>query len=137
MTDQLHVVLGGSGGAGGAVVAELVRRGHRVRSVSRTPAEAAGSVEVVAADLADPAATAAAVGGASVVYQCVSPTYHRWPIEFPPIQANVIAAAEATGAKLVMADNLYMYGPSDGAADRGHANEGHRCQGRAPGTHGR
>ena len=68
----------------------------------------------MAADLADPAAADAAVRGADVVYQCVSPTYHRWPIEFPPIHANVIAAVEAAGAKLVMADNLYMYGPSDG-----------------------
>ena len=114
MTDQLHVVLGGSGGAGGAVVAELLRRGHRVRSVSRSPGEAPGDVEPMAADLADPAQAADAVRGADVVYQCVSPTYHRWPIEFPPIHANVIAAVEAAGAKLVMADNLYMYGPSDG-----------------------
>ena len=37
--DQLHVVLGATGGAGGALVRELASRGHRVRAVSRKPAE--------------------------------------------------------------------------------------------------
>jgi nucleoside-diphosphate-sugar epimerase len=114
VANELHVVIGGSGGTGAAVVDELVRRGRRVRSVSRTPLNARPGVEVLAADLADPAAAVEAVRGASVVYQCASPAYHRWSSEFPPIQANLIAAVETAGAKLVMADNLYMYGRSDG-----------------------
>jgi len=38
--DQLHVVLGATGGAGGALVSELAGRGHRVRAVSRKPGAA-------------------------------------------------------------------------------------------------
>lgn len=33
--NELHVVLGASGGIGSAIVDELVRRGYRVRAVSR------------------------------------------------------------------------------------------------------
>ena len=115
MADTLHVVLGGTGGAGSAVVAELVRRGLRVRSVSRQPGAAQPGIEPMAADLSDPAAMQVAVRGASVVYQCMNLPYHRWVAEFPPIQASLIAAVEAAGAKLVLADNLYMYGPADGS----------------------
>ena len=115
----LHVVLGGTGGAGSAVVAELVRRGLRVRSVSRQPGAAQPGIEPMAADLSDPAAMRPRSVGASVVYQCMNLPYHRWVAEFPPIQANLIAAVEAAGAKLVLADNLYMYGPADGVPARG------------------
>ena len=53
--DQLHVVLGATGGAGGAVVSELAGGGHRVRAVSRKPAaDPPEGVEQVAADAADP-----------------------------------------------------------------------------------
>jgi nucleoside-diphosphate-sugar epimerase len=68
----------------------------------------------MAADLADPVAAMEVARGAAVIYQCANPTYHRWTTEFPPIQANLVAAAERAGAKLVMADNLYMYGPPEG-----------------------
>jgi uncharacterized protein YbjT (DUF2867 family) len=54
--DRLHVVLGATGGAGGALVGELARRGHRVRAVSRRPApDLPQGVEHLAADAANPA----------------------------------------------------------------------------------
>jgi nucleoside-diphosphate-sugar epimerase len=56
--DQLHVVLGATGGAGGALVRELAGRDHRVRAVSRRPAAGLPQgVEQLAADAADPAQT--------------------------------------------------------------------------------
>jgi nucleoside-diphosphate-sugar epimerase len=42
------------------------------------------------------------------------PPYHRWPEEFPPMLRRVIDATAAVGAKLVMVDNLYGYGPGAG-----------------------
>jgi nucleoside-diphosphate-sugar epimerase len=39
------------------------------------------------------------------------PAYHRWPQEFPAMLDTVIDATAAAGAKLVMVDNLYAYGP--------------------------
>jgi nucleoside-diphosphate-sugar epimerase len=111
----LHVVLGASGGIGGAVVRELLARGLEVRAVSRrgdaaTPDEAPRR----AADVATAAGASAACEGASVVYHCVQPPYHRWGEELPPLNRAVSDAVTREGAKLVFADNLYMYGPITG-----------------------
>jgi len=113
--DQLHVVLGATGGAGGALVSELAGRGHRVRAVSRKPtADLPEGVEQVAADAADPAQTRTACAGATVVYHCVQPPYQRWAAEFPPLTQSIADAAADAGARLVYADNLYAYGPVHG-----------------------
>jgi nucleoside-diphosphate-sugar epimerase len=113
--DQLHVVLGATGGAGGALVRELAGRGHRVRAVSRKPAaDLPEGVEQLAADAADPAQTRTACQGAAVVYHCVQPPYERWAAEFPALTQSIADAAAAVGARLVYADNLYAYGPVDG-----------------------
>jgi nucleoside-diphosphate-sugar epimerase len=112
--DQLHVVLGATGGAGGALVRELAGRGDRVRAVSRKPAaDLPKGVEQLAADAADPAQTRTACQGATVVYHCVQPPYQRWVAEFPPLTATIAEAAAGAGARLVYADNLYAYGPVD------------------------
>lgn len=113
MTNELHVVFGATGGAGNAVVRELVARGKRVRAVSRSGRGAwDGEVEAVKADAADSAAARKAAQGATVVYNCTNAPYTRWPIEFPPLWASVTDAAAAAGARLVVTDNLYMYGPT-------------------------
>lgn len=113
--DQLHVVLGATGGAGGALVRELAGRGHRVRAVSRKPAsDLPEGVEQLAADAADPAQTRKACEGATVVYHCVQPPYQRWAVEFPTLTASIADAAAGAGARLVYADNLYTYGPVQG-----------------------
>jgi nucleoside-diphosphate-sugar epimerase len=111
--DSTDVVFGATGGIGGALVAELLRRGKRVRAVSRD-GKAPEGVEGAAADAGDEAEAAAAASGAGVVYHCVNPGYTRWPELLPPISRSILAAAESSGAKLVFADNLYAYGPVDG-----------------------
>ena len=113
--DQLHAVLGATGGAGGALVRELAGRGYRVRAVSRKPAaDLPEGVEQLAADAADPAQTRTACQGAAVVYHCVQPPYERWAAEFPPLTQSIADAAATAGARLVYADNLYAYGPVGG-----------------------
>lgn len=111
---ELHVVIGGTGAIGKAVVEELVRRGHRVRSVARGAHATPAGVEARAADVMDRQQAIEAIAGASVVYQCAAPAYTRWAEEFPTLQANVADAAEQAGARLVVVENLYMYGPTDG-----------------------
>ena len=111
MNSQLHIVIGATGGTGAAVVRELAARGHRVRGVSRTELPSMPGVAHAAADASDRGSLIEAARGATVIYQCANPPYADWPSAFPVLQANVIAAAEATGARVVMADNLYMYGP--------------------------
>jgi nucleoside-diphosphate-sugar epimerase len=109
------VVLGATGGAGGALVRELAGRGDRVRAVSRKPAaDLPEGAERLAADAADPGQARTACEGATVVYHCVQPPYHRWAAEFPRLTASIADAAAGAGARLVYADNLYAYGPVDG-----------------------
>ena len=110
MNEELHVVLGASGGTGSALVEELVRRGHRVRAVSRGGGAPEGA-EGMKADVSTPEGAKAASAGATVVYHAAQPAYTRWAQEFPPMTENVIDGATGAGAKLVFADNLYMYGP--------------------------
>ena len=111
----LHVVLGARGATGSAVVAELVARGLPVRAVTRSgTADAPPEVEQVAADVATPDGARRACAGSSVVYHCAQPAYTAWVDEFPPLTRAVLDGAAAAGAKLVFADNLYMYGPPDG-----------------------
>jgi nucleoside-diphosphate-sugar epimerase len=113
--DQLHVVIGATGGAGGALVRELAGGGRRVRAVSRKPtADPPEGVEQVAADAADPVQTRTACAGATVVYHCVQPPYQRWAAEFPTLTQSIADAAAAAGARLLYADNLYAYGPVHG-----------------------
>jgi nucleoside-diphosphate-sugar epimerase len=112
--DDLHVVFG-TGAVGLALVEELQAKGKRVRAVNRGgDADVPEGVEVVGGDATSEDFTKAASADAGVVYFCVNPPYTRWPEMFPPLQAAVMAGAESTGAKLVVMDNLYMYGPTNG-----------------------
>jgi len=114
MNTDLHVVLGASGAIGRAVVAELVARGHRVRAVQRGEASPGPQVEIHRGDITTAAGAAGACAGAAVVYQCAQPAYARWTEQFVPMTRTVLDGVRAAGAKLVFADNLYMYGPVDG-----------------------
>ncbi|MFF0817177.1 NAD-dependent epimerase/dehydratase family protein [Rhodococcus sp. NPDC003318] len=103
-----HVVLG-AGPVGRAVVASLTTRGITPAVVTRSGHAVPGATSR-RADLTDPAAAAAAVADAEVVFQCAQPAYHRWPQEFRALQSRVIGAAAAAGALLVVAENVYGYG---------------------------
>jgi nucleoside-diphosphate-sugar epimerase len=107
-----HVVLG-AGPAGRAVVAALMSRGIAPAVVTRSGTSVPGATGR-RADLADPVQAAKAVAGAEIVFQCAQPAYHRWPEEFPALQAQAVAAATSAGALLVAAENLYGYGPVPG-----------------------
>jgi nucleoside-diphosphate-sugar epimerase len=111
----LHVVFG-AGPVGRSVVEALVGQGKPVHVVTRSRAmpEAPQGVELVAADLYDPARVRQVTQGAAVVYQCAQPKYWEWPEKFPPLQAAIIEGLAGSGARLVIAENLYMYGDPDG-----------------------
>src|SRR5215207_7651267 len=109
-----HVVFG-TGAIGLATLEALRRRGERVRLVNRSgTAPVPDDVEVLGGDASDPAFTTAAAQGAKVVYQTLNPPYHQWVELFPGLQASVLAAAQATGARLVSMENVYMYGRPNG-----------------------
>ncbi|WP_399088732.1 NAD-dependent epimerase/dehydratase family protein [Streptomyces sp. BBFR2] len=111
---SIHVVIG-YGPAGAATARLLVEKGHTVRVVTRTGRGPQDGIEHVACDAADTERLKEAVRGAEVIHQCAAPPYQRWGREWPALTASVCAAAEDSGAVLVMLGNLYGYGPVDGA----------------------
>lgn len=109
-----HVILG-TGAIGRATMEELVRREESVRMVNRSGKmeEAPAGVEVVASDLYDPAQVRAVTRDAQVVYQAAQPRYARWVQEFPALQQSILDGLAGSGAKLVLVENLYMYGETN------------------------
>ncbi|SCL61185.1 NAD-dependent epimerase/dehydratase family protein [Micromonospora chersina] len=109
----LHVIVG-AGPVGTATARLLAERGERVRVVTRRgtgPAHPA--IERIAADAADAERLTALTDGAAALYNCANPAYHRWPLDWPPLAAALLTAAERTGAVLATVGNLYGYGPVD------------------------
>ena len=111
---MLHVVFG-AGQVGRVLAAVLAGRGLSVRVLSRhRPPDLADGIDWRAADATDLDAASDAAKGAAVVYQCLNAPYTQWPELFPPLQRGVLAAAETSGALLVVLENLYGYGPTGG-----------------------
>ncbi len=106
----VHVVLGASGGTGNAVARALVERGHRVRGVNRAgDADLPPSIERARGDVTRTEDLRSVLQGAEVVYHCAQPAYTRWAEGFPAMNRAIVDATAEVGAKLVVADNLYMY----------------------------
>lgn len=113
-TETLHVIFGA--GPVGCWIARTLREWNiPVRAVNRSgqrPALMPEDVEMVAADLSDADLALKTAQGAAVLYQALNPPYHRWQEDFPTLQANALAAAQAAGARYVSIENLYMYDSS-------------------------
>lgn len=110
-----HVILG-TGAVGRAIAEELVRGGQSVRMVNRSGqlAEAPQGIEIKAANLYDAEEVREITRGAQVVYQAAQPEYNEWPQKFPALQAAILEGMAGSQAKLVLVENLYMYGESGG-----------------------
>jgi nucleoside-diphosphate-sugar epimerase len=110
-----HVVLG-TGAIGRAIAEELIRRGETVRMVNRSGKmeEVPPGAEVISSDLYDPTQVREVTRGAKVVYQSAQPEYFQWPEKFPALQKSIIDGLTGSGMKLVIVENLYMYGDTNG-----------------------
>lgn len=105
----LHVVLG-AGPAGQSVVAALEARSLAARIVRHQTVPGSANVQCMFGDMTDPAFLREATTGATVIYACAAPPYDRWHELFPPLQRAIIDAASKADARLVVLENLYMYG---------------------------
>ena len=110
-----HVVLG-TGAIGRAIAEELVRRGESVRMLNRSGRmdEIPAGVDVVPSDLYDQANVREVTRGAKVVYQAAVPPYHEVAAKFPLFQRAILDGLSGNGAKLVIVENMYMYGATNG-----------------------
>lgn len=131
---DVHVVFG-TGAIGLALLDSLQRRDREVRLVNRSgTAPVAADVEVVAADASDPRQAVSAARGAAAVYQVMNPPYAQWSAKFPDLQAGVLTAAEASGARMVSMENVYMYGrPAGAPLTEDRPNAAHTAKGQLRG----
>lgn len=119
------LVIGATGGIGGAVTQVLLSRGWRVRALTRRQLSAgrpdsgpAGleGVEWVAGDAMNTLDVVRAAQGVDcIVHGANPPKYTRWRELALPMLASSIEAARASGARLVFPGNVYNFGPDAGA----------------------
>lgn len=107
-----HLIVG-AGPVGSGVAEQLLARGDEVTVVTRSGRGPEGAHNV-ALDASDGEALADLAQGAAAIFNCANPAYHRWAIDWPPLATAMLNAAERTGSLLVIASNLYGYGPVDG-----------------------
>jgi nucleoside-diphosphate-sugar epimerase len=109
----MHVIVG-AGSIGTSTARQLAAAGEKVRIVTRSGSGPEDhNIERVAADATDADALSRLAEGAVAIYNCANPQYHRWPVDWPPLAAAILAAAEHSGAVLAVTGNLYVYGPVD------------------------
>jgi len=111
----LALILGATGSAGRAAAGAFLARGWRVRALHRQVDQPASGFEWVWGDAMDPDSVARAAAGATIILHAVNPPkYRRWRELGIPMLANSIAAAKASGARLIFPGNIYNFAPDAG-----------------------
>jgi uncharacterized protein len=108
-------VIGGTGYAGSAIVAEAAARGHQVTALSRSLPEAPiPDVRYVQGDATDEATLAAVIEGANIVVAALAP---RGPLAdgFREINRTIARLAAAAGASLYVVGGYSSLRPEPGA----------------------
>lgn len=108
-------VIGGTGYAGAAIVAEAARRGHTVTAVSRsTPAEPVEGARYVEGSALDADVLATALEGASAVVVATAARGNMVDKQ-AALTASVAQAADAAGIRLVAIGGFSTLRPAPGA----------------------
>lgn len=112
----MFLVLGATGGFGGAVVRELARRGLPVRAMVRDPgaAKLPAGVEVVKGDAHVMPELLHAAKGADVIVHGLGAPMHRWEPDLVVLHQNVVEASGLTGAAVVFLQSLNGVKPVPG-----------------------
>lgn len=112
---RLALVIGATGAVGSEVARALWARGWQVRALARNPSAAADrepGFDWVGGDAMNRSAVVAAAGDADLIFHAANPPlYRNWRGLALPMLANAVAAAEASGARLIFPGNLYNFGP--------------------------
>jgi nucleoside-diphosphate-sugar epimerase len=111
---KIIAIFGAGGAIGRAALPELRRRGHTVRIVGRDikklEALAAPGVEIVSADLADPAEARRAADGVDAILYSVGLPYPQ-SARYPSLMRTTVDAAASAGVRqLLLISTVYPYG---------------------------
>lgn len=113
-TSKTVLVIGANGGIGSAACAALRRHGWKVRALVREPPTGAhhDGIEWRVGDAMNAADVRNAAAGVAVIVHAVNPPgYRGWDKLVLPMLDNAIAAARASGARIVLPGTIYNYGP--------------------------
>lgn len=115
---RIALVLGATGGVGSETALALLAAGWTVRAVTRDPARARrdfphlSGVDFRAGDALRPQSIVEAASGVTAIVHAVNPPgYKNWKGLVLPMLESSIAAAEASGARLVLPGTVYNFGP--------------------------
>lgn len=114
VSPRLALILGATGGIGGATARALLAHGWRVRAMTRSLSRVAAGdgIDWVEGDALVPADVIAAAAGASVIVHAVNPPgYRHWGRLVMPMLHSTLAAARASGARIVLPGTVYNYAP--------------------------
>lgn len=113
---QTVAILGAAGRNGDAVARAFLDAGWRVKGIARGAkvSTLAPGIDPVTADAFDRNALIAACEGADVIVHTLNPAYDDWTKTVMPMAENVLAAAQAAGATVMIPGNVYNYGTTIG-----------------------
>ncbi|MFQ1699605.1 NAD-dependent epimerase/dehydratase family protein [Loktanella agnita] len=110
---QTVLILGGSGKAGSHAADAFWNAGWTIRQYKR------------GTDM-----TQAAIGADVIVNGLNPPNYHNWAKTIPTITGQVIAAAKASGATVILPGNIYNFGNQPGTFDERTPQHPHTRKGK-------
>ncbi len=120
-SDGIALVIGATGGIGSETARALLRRGWRVRALTRDTTRAErnfarlGAAQWIEGDAMRESDVVAAARGVSLIVHAANPPgYRDWRGLALPMLRNTIAAARVTGARVVLPGNLYNFGADAG-----------------------
>lgn len=113
-SQPLALVIGATGGIGGALADRLLQAGWRVRAMNRNPDLARigrPDLEWVRGDAMVEADVVSAARDARIIVHAANPAgYRNWAGLLMPMLDNTVAAARASGARILLPGNVYNYG---------------------------
>ncbi len=112
-SNRTALVLGATGGIGGETANALERHGWTIRALSRRgkPEHDLSGWDWIKGDSMDRASIVAAAEGVQAIVHAVNPPgYKNWGELVLPMLDNTVAAAQASGARILLPGTVYNYG---------------------------
>jgi nucleoside-diphosphate-sugar epimerase len=121
-TQKIALILGATGSFGAHAVQALIKHGWSIRALARDPVAAVAKlgartpIDWIQGDAMDRASVVAAAMGVQLIVHAVNPPgYRNWKGTVLPMTENSIAAAKASGARLILPGTVYNFAPDSGA----------------------